>query len=93
MFRNKETNNLLLEFKKESKMSIHSFFVSFPFLVIWLDKKNNVLGFKFVKPFRFKITSRKPFYKLVEVPLNNRNKKIINYFVGKKEKFKNNLNL
>ena len=85
IFKNKETKNLLFEFKKETKMKITSFFVFFPFLAIWTNKKNEVVDFRFVKPFNFSINSKKSFQKLIEVPLNLKNKKIINYFVGKRK--------
>lgn len=84
-FKSKNTNNLLFEFKKETNMGIHSFFVFFPFLAIWTNKKNEVINFKFVKPFNPVIKPKKPFQKLIEIPLNPKNKKIIEYFVGKRK--------
>ena len=84
MFKTKNTENLLFEFKKETKLSIHSFFVLFPFLAIWLDKKNKVINFKKVNPFTPKINPKKSFSKLIELPFNDKNKKIIRFFVGKK---------
>ncbi len=85
IFKNKETRNLLFEFKNETKMKITSFFVFFPFLAIWTNKKKEVVDFRFVKPFNLSINSKKPFQKLIEVPLNSKNKKIISYFVGKRK--------
>ena len=85
MFKTKETENLLFEFEKETKMKIHSFFVFFPFLAIWTNKKNEVVHFKFVKPFNPRVKLKKSFQKLIEIPLNSKNKKIINYFVGKRK--------
>ena len=76
MFRNKETKNLLFEYSG----SIHSFFVFFNFLIIWLDKKNNVVDFKIIKPFRFHVKTEKKFKKFIEIPLNSKNKKIIDFF-------------
>ncbi len=84
MFRGKNTSNLLFEFKKNTQMAIHSYFVFFDFLVIWLDKNNKVLELKIVTPFSFNISSKKSFAKLVELPINNKNKKIIEFFVGKR---------
>ena len=83
MFKAKNTENLLFEFRKKTKMSIHSFFVFFPFLAIWLDDENKVINFKIIKPFTLKVKPKKPFSKLVEVPFNNKNKKILGFFVGK----------
>lgn len=83
MFRSKSTQNLLFEFNGATKQPIHSFFVFFDFLAIWLDSKNKVLEYKIVKPFLPSIKPAKKFSKLVEIPLNTANKKILNLFVGK----------
>ena len=82
MFRTRETENLLFEFPKETTMKIHSYFVFFKFLALWLDEKDNVIDFKVINPFIFSVSSEKPFRKLVEVPFNNKNKKILRFFVG-----------
>lgn len=82
MFKTRDTDNLLFDFDKETNMSIHSFFVFFPFLAIWLDKNNSVVDFKIVRSFRLRVKSKKFFRKLVEVPFNDKNMKIINFFVG-----------
>jgi uncharacterized membrane protein (UPF0127 family) len=83
MFKSKTNENLLFEFNKDTKMSIHSYFVSFDFLAVWLDKNNRVIEWKIVKPFSFIVRPRKPYLKLIEVPLNSKNKRIIDFFVGK----------
>lgn len=82
MFRGKNTDNLLFEFNKETGMKIHSFFVFFDFLAVWLDKKNNVLDLRIIKPSSPSIKSGEKFFKLVEIPVNEKNRKIINFFVG-----------
>ena len=84
MFKSKNTENLLFEFKKETKTSIHSLFVFFKFLAIWLDKENKVIDSKIVNPFIPKISPKKSFSRLIELPFNNKNKKILRFFVGKK---------
>jgi uncharacterized membrane protein (UPF0127 family) len=86
MFRGSRTDNLLFEFSKKGFRAITSFFVFFPFLAVWLDDKNNVVDWRVVKPFRFSINSKKKFRKLVEIPINDKNSKIIQFFVGKKRK-------
>ena len=63
---------MLFEFTCPTTMRIHSLFVFFKFAAIWLDEKNNVIDMKIVKPFRFSVSCKKPFYKLVEIPLNLR---------------------
>jgi len=61
---------MLFEFSKPTNMMIHSLFVFFKFGAVWLDDKNRVVDKKLVKPFRLAVASKKPFYKLVEIPVN-----------------------
>ena len=84
MFKTKNTENLVFEFNKKTNLKIHSLFVFFPFLAIWLDEKGGVLEWKIVKPFSLAVSSKKPFFKLIEMPFNNKNKKILEFLVGKK---------
>jgi uncharacterized membrane protein (UPF0127 family) len=74
---------MLFEFRKPTKMKIHSLFVFFRFAAIWLDDKNRVIEKKIVKPFRLSVSCKKSFYKLVEIPLNSEYKNNI------KQLFKN----
>jgi uncharacterized membrane protein (UPF0127 family) len=83
MFKSKTNENLLFEFNKDTKMSIHSYFVSFDFLAVWLDRNNRVIECKIIKPFSFGVRPKKSFLKLIEIPLNNKNRRIIDFFVGK----------
>ena len=69
MFRTRKTSPLLFEFKKYVRMAIHSFFVFFPFKAIWLDENNKIIAQKIVKPFTFCVRPRRPFRKLIEIPL------------------------
>ena len=85
MFKPRRTSNLLFYFDKERRWSIHSFFVFFDFLALWLDKSNNVIEWRIVSPFRFFVVPAKPFRKLVEIPINRRNKDLIDFFVGKRK--------
>lgn len=80
MFKNRNTENLLFEFGKNVRIGIHSFFVFFEFLAVWMDENNNVLEYKIVRPFSPLIRPRKHFRKFAEIPLNGKNKKIIKYF-------------
>lgn len=87
MFRMKQTRNLLFEFDKDVSLSIHSFFVCFRFLALWLDKRNKVIEWKIIRPFTVAVKPKKPFRKLVEIPFNNGNTRILHFFVDK-ERFK-----
>ncbi len=77
----KKAKTLLFEFQKPAKMSFTSLFVFFPFIMIWLDDKNNVLDFRKVKPFTFYIPSRKPCRKVLEIPFNDNYEEIIKEFL------------
>jgi len=85
MFKNKQTNNLLFSFFEAERSDIHSFFVFFSFLAIWLDSKHKVIDFKIVKPFTFLVRPRTSSRFLVELPLNDKNKAICELFVGKRK--------
>ena len=68
---------LLFDFKKPLRMKIHSLFVFFPFVAVWLDDKNKVIELKAIKPWRFFVLPKKSFCKLVEIPVNEKYKGII----------------
>jgi len=74
VFRSREKAPALLF---ETKNSLHSFFVFFPFVVLWIDDKNNVVDYKLVKPFKFYINSGKKFNKIVEIPINKKYKPLL----------------
>lgn len=76
----KKAKALLFEFQKSTKISFTSMFVFFPFLIIWLDDKNNVLDFRKIGHFIFHIPSRKPCRKVLEIPSNDNYEAIINKF-------------
>ncbi len=80
MFKTKETKNLLFEFSNDVSVGIHSLFVFFSFLVVWLDERNRVLDFQIVKPFCFYIKPKVKYRKFIEIPLNEKNEHIINKF-------------
>lgn len=84
MFHRKETQNLLFHFQGKSvSIAIHSWFVFFPFLAVWLDSRQRVIEYKIVKPFTCIIRPSKPFKSLVEIPLNKRNRRVVKTLVGK----------
>jgi len=71
MFRKREKcPALLFEFTHSTAIKIHSLFVFFPFAAVWLDDKNKIIDLKIVKPFQPVVSCKKPFYKLLEIPLN-----------------------
>lgn len=69
MFRSRRAQNCLFEFRKKRRFKITSLFVFFPFIAVWLDSGNRVAEAKVVRPFTFEIYPKKPFMKLLEVPI------------------------
>ena len=75
MFTSKEkAKALLFEFKRS--IAIHSFFVFFPFVAIWLNK-NKIVEIRKITPFKFSIKSKKRFDKIIEIPINKKYKSIL----------------
>lgn len=80
----KKAEALLFEFEKPVNIRIHSFFVFFPFVAIWLDEKNNVTELKEVRPFTLSVKTREPFLKFVEVPINEKYSKTIKFLFSRR---------
>jgi uncharacterized membrane protein (UPF0127 family) len=73
MFKKKKNARaLLFKFAKPTKMAIHSFFVFFPFVAVWLDDKNKIIEKAFIRPFRLHVKPKKSYFALVEIPINKR---------------------
>ena len=73
MFRGKKNARaLLFDLKKPVRKAIHSFFVFFPFIAVWLDDKDKVIEIKLVKWFKPYIVPKRPWKKLIEVPVNKK---------------------
>lgn len=73
----KNARALLFKFNKPTRLAIHSFFVFYPFLAIWLDEKNKAVKISVVKPFNPFVKPKKSFTKLIEIPLSKKYRKII----------------
>lgn len=73
MFKKTCSKNLYFDYAP----NIHSLFVFNNFLAVWLNGKKEVVKVNLVRPFRLMI--KRPFgaKKLVEIPMNEKNKKII----------------
>ena len=83
MFKSRETENLLFDFGRNVKYLFHSFFVFFPFLIIFLDENNKVIECRIAKPFQLCIKPKEKYRKVVELPFNSKNEKIIQLFMAK----------
>ncbi len=78
MFSRREKSRILLfDFKRKQKIKIHSIFVFYSFIALWLDDKSRVVDLKIVRPFTPCVSPKKPVFKLIEIPINNFYKKII----------------
>ena len=83
MFKTKNSQNLLFYFIKPTRTPIHSFFVFFKFLAVWMNDKNEIIETRVVKPFQTSIFPSKKFTKLIEIPLSEKNKILAKLLVGK----------
>ena len=83
MFRTNETMSLLFTFSRDINRSLTSWFVFFPFLAIWLDSDDKIIEFRIVKPFTSYINIDKIFRKVLELPLNRDNMRVVRFLVGK----------
>ena len=61
---------LLFQFEKPTRIMMHSFFVFLTFAAIWLDKRGKTIQIKKVTPFTTIVRCKKPFCKLIEIPIN-----------------------
>lgn len=77
----KNSKPLLIEIKNRA---IHSIFVFFPFLAIWLNDKNKILDCKLIHPFTPYIISKSNFSKIIEIPYKSEYKKIIDKILDNK---------
>ena len=78
MFRRREkASALIFDFSPKTRLAIHSLFVFFPFLAIWLDDRNRVIEIKRVEPFVFSVSPEKVFSRLIEIPENEKYKWVI----------------
>jgi len=66
--------NILLCLPKEKRVSIHSFFVFFPFYAVFLDSQKKVVDIKKMWPFMY-YKSKKPFKYVLEIAKSKNGKR------------------
>lgn len=93
MFKPKNTNALLFDFGRPVKKPIHSIFVFFPFVAVWLDDKNKVIEIRVIKPFTLLIRPKKRYQKLIEIPFNPKYQREITILVGIQKDLKTRFSL
>ncbi len=77
-----KSETLLFEFQKPVNLSIHSFFVFFPFIAVWVDENGKIAEIKKVKPFTLSVRTKKSWKKLLEIPVNKKNYEKVKLLVG-----------
>jgi len=82
MFSFKNTKPRLFNFKRETDISIHSWFVFYNFVAIWLDEGGKIIETRRIKPFQSGISPRQKFKKLIEIPINSDYDEVCNLIVG-----------
>ena len=81
MFKSSNTDALLFEFNKPIKEGIHSLFVFFPFVAVWLDDKNRIIEKRVILPFTLLAKPKKEFKKLLEIPINSKYSKVTSILI------------
>lgn len=84
--RKEKAKALLFEFKTPTLTAIHSLFVFFDFVGIWLDENGKVIEVKIVKPWAFSISPSRKFTKLIEIPINKEYSKVVKLLVDSSSK-------
>jgi len=77
MFKPKEMNALLFEFKK-GRRAIHSLFCR-PFIAVWL-LEGKIQEYRIIDSWMWSIRPDSEFDKLIEIPINNRYQEIVSLF-------------
>jgi len=72
----------LFEFGKESDIAIHSWFVFYDFVAIWLDEAGKIIETRKVRPFTSSVCPRQKFKKLIEIPINSDYDEVCRLVVG-----------
>jgi uncharacterized membrane protein (UPF0127 family) len=63
---------MLFEFNKPVNMKIHSLFVFFPFVGVWMNDKDKIIEIKVIRPWKISFSPEKKFNKLLEIPVNKK---------------------
>jgi uncharacterized membrane protein (UPF0127 family) len=83
LFYSREKAPILMYKSNNPKLdAIHSWFVNFPFLAIWLDKNNNILEIRRIDPWKIHANHDGNWNKLIEVPISKRYDDKIKLLVG-----------
>ncbi len=70
--RRENAKALLFDFKHDCNFSIHSLFVFFPFLAIWINGKGEIVEKRIISSWKLSVNPKDKFSKLIEIPINRR---------------------
>ena len=79
MFSRRKTAIRLFSYETDCRVPIHSWFVFFDFYVVWLNKENKIIEFRKIRPFTTMIYCTKKFRKIIEIPVNEKNRNLIHF--------------
>lgn len=83
MFSRRQNQDVLVfEFSENTRMPIHSWFVFYPFVAVWLNSEGKVIEKKIVGPFEFSIKPSEEYKILIEIPFNKKNSDAVKLLVG-----------
>ncbi len=70
---------LLFDFEKPTNQAIHSLFVFFPFVAIWLDENEKIVEIMKIPSWKFLIKPKKKFVRLIEIPVSKKYSEVIEF--------------
>lgn len=82
--RRENAEALLFEFNKPINLKIHSLFVNYEFIAIWLDFRGEIIEIRKVKPWKTGFSPYKKFAKLIEIPCSKKYESILEKLVEDK---------
>ena len=90
MFSRRKTSIRLFSYSSDRRVPIHSWFVFYKFLIVWLDSNDKIIDWRVVKPFTSCVLPDKKCRAFLEIPLDEKYDKEIRFIVGKRQTFKYN---
>lgn len=90
MFSRRKTPIRLFSYGSYRRVPIHSWFVFYSFLIVWLDSKNRVIEWRVVKPFTSCVLPKRKARAFLEIPLDDKYSRELKFIVGKRQTFKYN---
>lgn len=70
--RREKAEALIFEFSKPVKLKIHSMFVNYPFIAIWLNSLGEIIEIRKIYPWNFGVVPSEKFVKLIEIPCSDK---------------------